>query len=50
MIAPMAVEVGRPVRFTGYAEDYGVPIAAVQFSLDGGETWTDYDEIGRAHV
>ena len=43
MIAPMAVEVGRPVRFTGYAEDYGVPIAAVQFSLDGGETWIDYD-------
>ncbi|WP_286143265.1 molybdopterin-binding protein [Adlercreutzia caecimuris] len=46
MIAPMAVEVGRPVRFTGYAEDYGVPIAAVQFSLDGGETWTDYDVSG----
>ena len=26
MIAPLAVEVGRPVRFEGYAEDYGVPM------------------------
>lgn len=43
MIAPMQVQVGRPVRFEGYAEDYGCPIVAVQFSLDGGETWTDYD-------
>ena len=33
MIAPLAVEVGRPVRFEGYAEDYGVPIVTVQFSL-----------------
>ena len=41
MIAPLSVEVGRPVRFEGYAEDYGVPIVAVQFSLDGGATWTD---------
>ena len=46
MIAPMAVEVGRPVRFTGYAVEYGGPIVAVQFSLDGGETWTDYDVSG----
>ena len=36
MIAPLAVEVGRPVRFEGYAEDYGVPIVTVQFSLDDG--------------
>ena len=46
MIAPLAVEVGRPVRFAGYAEDYGVPIVAVQFSLDDGENWTDYDVCG----
>ncbi len=43
MIAPLSVEVGRPVRFEGYAEDYGTPIVAVEFSLDGGETWTSYD-------
>ena len=46
MIAPLAVEVGRPVRFEGYAEDYGVPIVTVQFSLDDGENWTkaqDFD-------
>ena len=42
MIAPLAVEVGRPVRFEGYAEDYGVPIVTVQFSLDDGENWTVY--------
>ena len=29
MIAPLSVEVGRPVRFEGYAEDYGVPIVTV---------------------
>ncbi|MCI8424797.1 MAG: molybdopterin-binding protein [Adlercreutzia sp.] len=46
MIAPMQVQVGRPVRFEGYAEDYGCPIVAVQFSLDGGDTWTDYDVSG----
>ena len=46
MIAPLSVEVGRPVRFEGYAEDYGVPIVAGQFSLDGGATWTDYDVSG----
>lgn len=43
MVAPLSVEVGRPVRFEGYAEDYGVPIVTVQFSLDDGENWTDYD-------
>ena len=41
MIAPLSVEVGRPVRFEGYAEDYGVPIVTVQFSLDDGENWTE---------
>ena len=46
MIAPLAVDVGRPVRFEGYAEDYGVPIVTVQFSLDDGENWTDYDVSG----
>lgn len=43
MIAPMHVETGKPVTFTGYADDYGNQIAAVQFSLDDGESWTSYD-------
>ncbi|MEG0758602.1 MAG: molybdopterin-binding protein, partial [Raoultibacter sp.] len=43
MIAPMLVEVGKPVVLSGYAEDYGKQIVSVQFSLDNGEHWTDYD-------
>ncbi len=46
MLAPMQVEVGKPVTFSGYADDYGEQIAAVQFSLDGGESWTSYDVSG----
>ena len=36
MIAPMQVSVGKPVTFSGYAEDYGKQIVSVQFSLDNG--------------
>ena len=43
MLAPMQVEGGKPVTFSGYADDYGKQIVAVQFSLDGGENWTSYD-------
>lgn len=32
--------VGGEVTFEGFADDCGSPIAAVEFSLDGGETWT----------
>lgn len=32
--------VGEQLTFEGYADDMGSPIAAVEFSLDGGETWT----------
>ena len=38
MIAPMQVEVGKPVTFSGYAEDYGRQIVSVQFSLDNAES------------
>ena len=34
MLAPMQVEVGKPVTFSGYADDYGKQIVAVQFSLE----------------
>lgn len=32
--------VGDQIIFEGYADDCGAAIAAVEFSLDGGETWT----------
>ena len=34
--------VGEAIEFRGYAHDYDTAIASVQFSLDGGEHWTDY--------
>ena len=43
MLAPTQVEVGRPVTFSGYADDYGTQITAIQFSLNDGESWTSYD-------
>ncbi|MGI6150882.1 MAG: molybdopterin-dependent oxidoreductase [Christensenellales bacterium] len=36
-------KVGDQIRFEGYADDCGVQISAVEFSLDGGETWTVCD-------
>jgi len=36
-------KVGDQIRFEGYADDCGVQIAAVEFSMDGGETWTACD-------
>ena len=35
--------VGDEIAFEGYADDCGDPIVAVEFSLDGGETWTSYE-------
>lgn len=32
--------VGDRITFEGYADDFDKAIAAVEFSLDGGETWT----------
>ena len=32
--------VGEKIVFEGYADDYDVPIAAIEVSMDGGETWT----------
>ena len=34
--------VGEPITFSGYADDYDKAIVAVEFSMDGGETWTRY--------
>lgn len=38
--------VGDEIRFEGYADDCGNPIAAIEFSLDGGQTWTTYETTG----
>lgn len=38
--------VGVPIVFEGWADDYDRRIAAVQFSLDGGATWTEYPTDG----
>ena len=35
-----ALHVGDSICFEGYADDCGTPIAAVEFSMDNGETWT----------
>ena len=34
---------GQEITFEGYADDLGSPITAVEFSMDGGETWTAYE-------
>ena len=36
-------EVGDMISFEGYADDCGNQVTAVEFSLDGGETWTAFD-------
>lgn len=46
MISKVFGQVGVPVRFEGSAYDFGCSIAAMQFSMDGGKTWTTYDTPG----
>lgn len=43
MIAPSVYELGQTITFNGYADDYGTHIVAVEFSLDGGESWSRCD-------
>lgn len=35
-------KVGEPLTFSGYADDFDKTIAAIEFSLDEGATWTRY--------
>ena len=42
MIAQVSAACGETLHFEGNAYDFGHSIAAIQFSLDQGEHWTDY--------
>lgn len=37
------IETGQPYEFTGYATAYDQRIVALEFSMDGGVTWTHFD-------
>ena len=37
---------GDTIVFEGYADDYDVPITAIEVSMDDGETWTTYEVEG----
>lgn len=45
----MIVQTGEPFEFHGYVDAYNEKIASVEFSMDGGKTWTKYD-IGDTDV
>lgn len=36
------VPLGNTITFEGYADDLGSPVRSIEFSLDGGETWSSY--------
>ena len=42
MIGTLYGVAGQPVEIKGYAQEYESPIRAIQFSCDGGHTWTTY--------
>lgn len=42
----MAHRVGEPVEFDGYVDDFERNVSAMEFSLDGGVTWTAYPTTG----
>ena len=42
----MAHRVGEPLEFDGYVDDFERNVSAMQFSLDGGATWTTYQTAG----
>lgn len=46
MIPRTYAHVGETLRFKGSAYDFGHRIAAVQFSMDDGATWTSYETPG----
>ena len=46
MLGRIAGTVGKPMNFEGYADDFDKAIVAVEFSLDGGATWTRHATEG----
>ena len=42
----VAHRVGEPLVFDGYVDDFERNVSAMQFSLDGGATWTTYQTAG----
>lgn len=40
------LKAGDEISFEGVADDLGSPIVAIEFSLDGGATWTPYEVSG----
>lgn len=39
----LCIQAGEPYTFKGYASAFDQPITAIQFSMDGGQTWIEYD-------
>ena len=39
----LCVQAGEPYTFKGYAASWDQPTVALEFSMDGGNTWTRYD-------
>ena len=46
MLGTVFGKVGEPLTFSGYADDFDKVISAIEFSLDGGSTWTGHDTGG----
>lgn len=44
--ANVAHAVGEPILFEGFLDDFEDGVAAVQFSLDDGASWTAYETTG----
>ncbi|MBS5451042.1 MAG: molybdopterin-dependent oxidoreductase [Coriobacteriia bacterium] len=41
----LCVQAGEPYTFKGYASAWDQPITALEFSMDGGETWSSWDTV-----
>ena len=39
----LIIQNGKPFTFNGYADAFDHPMKTVEFSMDGGETWTSFD-------
>lgn len=39
----LCIQAGEPYTFSGYAAAWDQPITAIEFSMDGGQTWTSCD-------